>query len=175
MTDFDQIKSLLASETSRRNTDMIAGLVTQRPRLFKVLFTIFLANEEPFSRRAAWVIDTITEKQPNLLEPVAGKIMHRLGQFSHDGLKRHALRMLNRAPLPVESDLGLMISLCFDWLVSPHESVAVKVYCMDILYRISLLEPDIRKELSDSIEWRMEEESPGFRSHAKKILKKIGV
>lgn len=173
VTETDQLKSMLSNETSRRNTDMVADLVIRNPELFEVLFGIFLSNEEPFSRRAAWVIDTITEERPILLQPFRDKLIHMLTLFVHDGLKRHTLRMLNRTPLPDESEMGLLITICFDWLVSARESIAVKVSSMDLLYRISLSEPDIRKELTDSIEWRLEEESAGFRSHAKKVLKKL--
>jgi hypothetical protein len=51
--------------------------------------------------------------------------------------------------------------------------VAVKMFSMEILYRISQEEPGIKKELTDSIEMRMPEELPGFRSHGKKLLKKL--
>lgn len=173
VSETDQLKSMLSSETSRRNTDMVVNLVIQDPKLFEALFSIYMSNEEPFSRRAAWVIDTITEDRPGMLLPFRDKMIHMLTQFRHDGLKRHTLRMLNRTPLPGESEIGFLITICFDWLVSARESIAVKVTCMDLLYRISLSEPDIRKELTDSIEWRLEEESAGFRSHAKKVLKKL--
>jgi hypothetical protein len=80
--------------------------------------------------------------------------------------------MLARSPLP-EEQLGLLITLCFDWLTSSKESVAVKMFSMEILYRISQQEPEMKKELADSIEWRMQEETPGFRAHGKKLLKQL--
>jgi hypothetical protein len=58
-------------------------------------------------------------------------------------------------------------------LLSPKEAVAPKVYCMEILYRISQVEPNLKKELADSIEWRLNEESPGFKNRGLKILKKL--
>jgi hypothetical protein len=44
---------------------------------------------------------------------------------------------------------------------------------MEILYRISQVEPDMKKELADSIEWRMNEETAGFRNRGQKLLKKL--
>jgi len=44
---------------------------------------------------------------------------------------------------------------------------------MELLYRISQQEPEMKKELADSIEWRMQEEKPGFRSRGKKLLKRL--
>jgi len=36
-------------------------------------------------------------------------------------------------------------------MVSPKETVAVKVYAMEILYRISQVEPEVKKELADRV------------------------
>jgi hypothetical protein len=99
-------------------------------------------------------------------------MIRMLEKFSHDGLKRHTLRMLMHVPLP-EEELGTLVKTCFEWLVTPSESVAVKVYSMEILYRVSQSEPDLKKELADSIEWRLDEENAGFRNKGRKILKKL--
>ena len=96
----------------------------------------------------------------------------QLSYFPLDVLKRHSLRMLSRCPLP-SGDLGPLINICFNWLTSAGESVAVKVFCMEILYRISQSEPELKKELADSIEWRMQEETAGFKNRGMKILKKF--
>ena len=171
-SDPQTLESLLMVETSRRNADLIAELVKQKPELLDELFQIYLRNEEPVSRRAAWSLDIATEKQPALLEYLVDDIVAHLPQFTHDGMKRESLRMLARSPLP-SGDLGLLITTCFDWLTSAAESVAVKMFSMEILYRISIIEPGIKKELADSIEWRMQEETPGFRSHGKKLLRQL--
>ncbi|MEI6683140.1 MAG: hypothetical protein WCO44_10960 [Bacteroidota bacterium] len=169
----DHPHELLLYEMSRRNTDFVAGLIVQKPELFDVLFDIFLSNVEPVSRRAAWVIDTVSEKMPWLLHPRIPEIIRLLPEFKHDGLKRHSVRMMARSPLPEGDLLGILINICFDWLVSPAEAAATKVFCMEILYRISEMEPDLKKELADSIEWRLNEETPGVRNRGTKMLKKL--
>jgi hypothetical protein len=173
MNGTSTLDEFLMNEMSRRNTDMVADLIFQKPALFEELFEIFIRNEEPVSRRAAWVIDIVTEIHPELLTTHLGQITGMLNKFNHDGLKRHSLRMLARSPLPAGDILGGMIAICFDWLLSPNEAVAAKIYCMELLYRISQIEPDLKGELADSIEWRMHEETPGFKNRGQKILKKL--
>jgi hypothetical protein len=168
----ESLESLLLIENSRRNTDLVADLILQKPELFDELVRIFLKNKEPVSRRAAWVTDIVSEKKPELILKYLDEIVIGLPQFTHDGMKRESLRILSRSPLP-DQQLGLLIKLCFDWLTSAGESAAVKVYSMELLYRISLQEPELKKELTDSIEWRMQEETPGFVARAKKLLKKL--
>jgi hypothetical protein len=172
MSDNESLIDLLMVETSRRNTDLIADLVVNKPALFDELVGIYLSNEEPVSRRAVWVVDTVAEEFPQLLDKYLETIVEALPRFEHDGLKRISLRMLSRSPLP-QNNLGELMNLCFDWLVSPAESVAVKVYAMEILYRISQDEPELKKELADSIEWRIGEGTPGFKNRGLKTLKKL--
>jgi hypothetical protein len=172
MPDPNELENLVNAETSRRNTDMVVSLVFGKPELFDELFALFLRNEEPVSRRAAWVVDTLDEKKPLLLPSHVHAIIAHLPGFTHDGMKRMALKMLTRHEIPGERT-GTLVSLCFKFLVRKAESVAVKVYAMDILYRFSQTEPEIKRELADSIEWRILEETPGFINHGKKILKKL--
>ena len=169
----EKLRELLLTEMSRRNTDIICGLVFQKPELFDQLFTIFAGNRETESRRAAWVLDIVSEKMPELLVPHADELVGLLTVFKHDGLKRHSLHMLSRLELPDGDRLGILINTCFNWLLSPGEAVAAKMYCMEILYRISQREPDLKKELADSIEWRLDEETPGFKNHGQKVLKRL--
>ena len=140
--------------------------------MFDELFQIYLKNEEPVSRRAAWVAQVVTEHHPEWLKPWLDVMVSKLESFTHDGMKRESLRMIVRIPFPPEN-LGYLITICFNWLTSGKESVAVKMFSMEILYRISQRQPEIKQELADSIEWRMQEESPGFKAHGKKLLKQL--
>lgn len=173
MDDQSTLKELLLVEMGRRNTDFVADLITQKPEAFHALFCLFSGNTEPVSRRAAWVMDVVSEKQPELIAPYLNVIIDLLPEFRHDGLKRHSMRILARSPLPDELRLGKLIQICFDWLLSPNEAVAAKVYCMDILFRITRIEPDLKKELADSIEWRMNEETAGFKNRGQKLINRL--
>ena len=168
----ESLESLLVLESSRRNTDMVADIILKKPEFFSELVTILLKNENPASWKAAWVMDVVSEHQPELLDPHLEKIIEHLESFANDGSKREVLRMLSRSQIP-ENQVGHVITLCFDWLTTTKESVAVKMFSMEILYQISRQEPDIKMELADTIEMRMPEESPGFQSHGKKLLKKL--
>jgi hypothetical protein len=44
---------------------------------------------------------------------------------------------------------------------------------MEILYRITRIEPDLKKELADSIEWRMNEETAGFKNRGQKMINRL--
>jgi hypothetical protein len=166
------ISELLAKGTGRNRADVAAGAVEQRPDLFPELVRIYLTGKEPYSRVAAWAVDLCAERHPEWIYPYIEEMARSLPGFRHDALKRHTLRMLIRLPLP-EEELGTLVNVCFGYITSAKEAVAQKVFAMEILYRITLAEPDLKKELADSISWRMEEETAGFRNRGSKILKKL--
>jgi hypothetical protein len=166
------LRELLLKGNSRSYTDFVAGIVEKRPELVAELWDIYLSAEEPVSRRAAWIIDTSSEYRPEWVEPFLDKLIACLGKFNHDGLKRHGLRMIARNSFPPGTE-GLLMNSCFNWLLSAAESVAVKMYAMQILYRISANEPDILQELYDTIEFQMKDSTPGFRNIGSKMLHDI--
>jgi hypothetical protein len=166
------LTELLAKGAGRNRADVVSDAVEQRPELFPELVGIYLANEEPVSRVAAWAVDLCAERHPEWMQPYIGKMAGALPGFGHDALKRHTLRMLMRLPLP-EAELGTLMNVCFGYITSGKEAVAQKVYAMEVLYRIAQTEPDLKKELADSISWRMGEETAGFRNRGLKILKKL--
>ena len=165
-------RELLLKGNSRSYTDFVADIVEKRPELVHELWEIYLAMEEPVSRRAAWIIDTASENKPGWVEPFLPALIKKTPDFNHDGLKRHALRMISRSPFPdgLEAEL---LNIAFGWLLSPTESVAVKMYCIHILYRISATEPDILQELYDTIEFQMVDGTPGFKSIGSKMMYQI--
>ena len=154
------------------NTDFVAKMVFENPPLFSELWKIFMLNEEPVSRRAAWVVDVVTEKHPDWITSLVEELVDRIPSFCHDGMKRHSLHILLRSPLP-ENKLGEITGFCFEWLMKPGEAVATKMYSMEILYLISELEPDLKPELADSIRMQMIEGSPGIKCCSKRILEKL--
>lgn len=166
------LEDLLLAEQSRANTDLLVDIIRQNPAVFPEFWEIFMKNSEPVSRRAAWVIDCFTETMPNILNSRIEELCINLPVFKTDGLKRHSMRMLSRSPLP-EANLGILIDVSFRWLESRTESVAVKMYCILLLERISALYPEIIPELRDLIEFQMNEATPGLINISKKVLTRL--
>lgn len=168
----NDFRKLLLKGNSRSYTDFVVDIVFKKPELISELWEIYLSLEEPVSRRAAWVIDTASENKPEWILPYLPILVEKLTLFNHDGLKRHGLRMISRVDFSSDTE-GLLMDICFKWLLSPTESVAVKMYSMIILYRISENEPDILQELYDTIDFQLSDATPGFRSIGKKMMHDI--
>ncbi len=72
------VSTLLLEEHSRAQTDFVAAVIFDHPALFRELWKLLMANEEPLSRRAAWVIDVCSEKKPEWIAPLLTKKTNHL-------------------------------------------------------------------------------------------------
>jgi hypothetical protein len=170
--DHKELKELLLIENSRANTDFVGDIVRKKPDLIRDLWEIYFRKEEPVSRRAAWIIDTVSENEPAWVEPYLPELIDLLPSFNHDGLKRHGLRMISRNQIPDDKVADLM-NICFEWLLSTNEAVAAKLYCILILYSMSQHTPEIKSELIDTIEYQMQEGTSGFKNIGRKMLTRL--
>ena len=65
------------------------------------------------------------------------------------------------------------MDICFEYISSPTEAIAVKAFALTILENLSKKYPEIKPELKTIIEDRWDYETAAFHSRAKKILKKL--
>ena len=63
------------------------------------------------------------------------------------------------------------MTLCFNYLSDPAEALAVKVIAMSVLAKLAPFYPDIITELQLIIEDQFPQQSAGFKSRAKKVMK----
>ena len=90
----------------------------------------------------------------------------------HGSVKRNTVRLLQDIAIPKKFE-GQVMNLCFNYIGSPDEAVAVKAFSLTILENLSKEYPDIKAELKTIIEDRWNYESPAFHSRARKIFKKL--
>jgi hypothetical protein len=166
-----QLKELFADETSRSVTDYVMGLVEQQQALYEEVVEVVFQNEEPYSRRAIWVMDSYDEAHPGIALPYLDSLIDHLEVFDHDGLQRHSLRLLSRYRIPEEKMVQVM-DHCFRMLTT-FQAAAIKVHAMEILYRLSHRVPEIKHELASAIEMNVHEGTKGVKNRGTKMLKKL--
>ncbi len=165
----------LLAELSKRNTDYIASVVDNNKELFKQLIDLILTNEEFVSGRAAWVIETIWIKYPDMIKPYINEMIDFLPKSKFDNQKRHFLKMLTTINLNELDDerLGILIDRCFTWLEDPMYPTAVKMFSMQIIHNFIKIEPSLASELIAIIENQFDDGTPGFKNRGEKILKDL--
>jgi hypothetical protein len=166
------IRSLLTNLPSRVEKEIYISGVGGSEAQFSSLLELVFTEKDPVSWRAAWVLDGSDEQYPGLAIRHISTIIQQLPDLESHGSLRSLLRMLCRHEIP-EEDQGLLIDLCFSYMTSELYPVAVKVHAMQIIYNHALLYPELKEELRTVIEDQMENNSVGFSSRGRRILRQM--
>jgi len=159
-------------EHSKKQTVRLGKWVGGDKRRFTKLMNLFLHDEYRVVQRSAWVVKHVADEHPDWMRPWLKRMLVYCRQPVHDAVKRNVIRILQDMELPKNLQ-GIAATTCFDFLSSPEEPVAVKVFSMTVLANIAKHEPDLKQELIMLIREQMEWEKPAFRSRGKKILKQL--
>ncbi len=153
------------------HVNMIAGRIMQQPELINDLWDI-IQREDETSWRAAWTMEKINDKRPEMIFSFLNDLITRVEQTNNNGLKRHFLKIISLQPLP-EDLSGNFVDFCFRTLLSSDEPIAVRAHAMQILYNVCIKIPDLKNELVESIESIQTEASAGIIAKSRIILKKL--
>ncbi|MFY9307439.1 MAG: hypothetical protein WAQ28_00170 [Bacteroidia bacterium] len=160
----------LAVEHSRANTDFITKAIGSSTKKFKEIVDIIYNGHAPLPQRASWLLAAVNEKHPELLLPYIPLFITTVHKFKIDGIKRNMLSALSQHTIPEELQ-GQIVNTCFEFLLSPDETVAVKVFAMQIIANIAKQHPELQDELKAVIEDQLPKSSAAFHARAKRILK----
>lgn len=167
-----EVERRLLESLSRSTVDLLVQDAMQSKALFDKLLSLSFSDNKRLAWRAAWTLSHLHEKKPQLFEPHIIRMMEFLPQSNIDGVKRSFIYILSNTPFdeyPVS-----FINLCFDWMLSPKQPVAIQVYCMRILVRVCMVYPDFKSELIVSLEnVNVADYSKGFASARKNVLKSL--
>ncbi|MBX9851059.1 MAG: hypothetical protein K2X86_04790 [Cytophagaceae bacterium] len=164
------IKKALLKEHSKAQTVKITKYIGDDKDRFDELMKLLLKGEYRITQRASWVAYYCIQVYPELIKPHWKELIFNLKKSVHDAVKRNTLGILQNVVVP-EKYWGELADICFKFLNSSGEPIAVRVLAMSVLYNITLREPALMAELRTIIEDRMPYESPAFTSRGNKILK----
>lgn len=164
-------EALLEEHSKERTMEVVDYLGTDRARVAD-LMEIFFEEEYRLNQRASWVVHHLSSRHPELLEPYLAQMVENLSNPLHDAVLRNTLRYFEQIDLP-EDLMGPVADKCFEFLASPEQPIAIRVFSMGTLFKISTKYPELQAELALIIEEHLPYGSAGFKSRGKKILKKI--
>jgi hypothetical protein len=168
------LEAEILREHSKRQSLRIANWIGDDPGRFHELMELFFRGEYRITQRAAWTVCHCASVHPNLIKPWLKKMIRKARESGvHEAVPRNVFRIVEGIEIP-SNLLGEVTTMCFDYLISENSPIAVKVYSMAILAKISRREPDLKKELCDVIEHMLPHSGPALQARGKKVLKQIG-
>ncbi len=165
----------MLGDSSRLQADMVAETILDNQESFQNLVDLMLDDDGQMAMRVSRVVEICESYKPRLFEPFSRKILNRLPQCKTPGVKRNILKIYTRRDMPKDEELkGNIIELCFDWMRSPLQPVAVRVLSMMVLERIALKEQWLIPELLYSVEDLLEKENVyAIQHHGKKTAQNL--
>ncbi|MFN8396724.1 MAG: hypothetical protein U0176_19015 [Bacteroidia bacterium] len=166
------LERLLLEEYSKDGMEHVAKEIGGDADRFEVAWEIFCNGEPPLPQRMAWAMSMLMDEHPSLAIKYGATIAARIPYMSHPAELRMALRTLanNQVPLTAVGDL---LQHLFPLLEDPQTPIAIRVHAMQILYNISNIEPDFKRELLLVIEAHTDTGGPGFANRAGKLIPKL--
>jgi hypothetical protein len=169
------LKKEILKGHNKVQTNKIVRYVGNDPEKFADLVNVFLAGPYRVTQRAAWPLSNCVENHPELILPHMKQILHKLKKPDiHDAVKRNTVRLLQFIDIPKRFH-GQITDLCFQYLTDTKEPVAIRVFAMTVLARISQSHPELKSELKIVIEDNLAYASPAFTSRSRKVLKELDV
>ena len=159
-------------DSSRFIADRVAENVGDNPKHFEKLMELAFSGKEKISMRASRAATFCVQKYKHLIEPYLDKIIHILPE--DESVRKNFMKILAETPLEFnEEQLGILVETCFEMLLNDKSSIANKAYSMELLYKISKLEPDLKTELIAAIEEQIPLGSSGVKLIGRRLLKKL--
>ena len=168
-----KLREEILKEHSKAQCTRIVKWVGSSQQRFDELFNLFLHDEYRVVQRAAWPVSYCVDAHPLLIKKYWKELMDNLKKPNlHDAVKRNSIRLMQEIELP-EKYHGEIMDLCFKYLESPTEALAVKVFSMSVIANLAKYYPEIKSELKLIIEDQLAHQSAGFKSRAKHVLKQL--
>ncbi len=162
--------STIKKEHSKKNCEKIVNWIGNNQSRYDELVRIFLTEDARTVQCASWPLSESVKRNPALAGKHLGTLLKNLKKKGlHSAIRRNTMRLMESCELP-EKYHGEIMTLCFDFVMSPAEDVAVKCYSMGVLRKLIKIYPEIKQELKTIVEERWDEETAAFRSRAKKVL-----
>ena len=166
------LKAEILREYSKPNAQRISRYIGDDQKRFDELMVLFLNDTYRVTQRAAWIVSHCIDQHPHLIKLHLKSIIANLSGPVNVAVKRNTVRVLQFLEIP-KSLMGPLAEICFQYLQSTSETVAVKVFSMTILANITKTIPELKNELRIIIEDQMPYGSAGFISRGKKILRAL--
>jgi len=164
----------LLYDSSRICVEMAGDVIREKPGVLAEAMDLAETGRSVTDARAARAIYFGTTGRQEMIFPHLERIIHIVLTHQSNSVRQNFLKILSEMDLPDKEDIvSPLITRCFDWINTAESTPAVKVYSLEILYRMSLKIPELQNELMFSIENQLEQSSVAFKTRGNRILKKL--
>jgi 8-oxo-dGTP diphosphatase len=169
------LQAIINNMMSMPEAEWVATSAIENPAIFVKLYEYSFSSDKHLSFRASWTLSKVCDRYPEMIYPYLSQIVDSLAGIDNESVLRSFLRILSLTDIEKISarQQGILADFSFNQLNTGFSAIAVKAYSMEILYRLTLIYPDLTNELLTSIRLLMEDGSAGITSRGRAILRKL--
>ncbi|MBK8808594.1 MAG: hypothetical protein IPO21_18960 [Bacteroidales bacterium] len=169
------IKQTLSKDSSREvalNVATFAGISDEN---FAQVFEISKLSPSPINWRGIRALYVLAETSPPSGRFLFPEFITELKNSKNNSYTRSLLKLISyHIVVEHEEYLSYLLDKCFSLLTSSTTEVAIKLYALDILFKITEIEKELKPELAIVLEDILVQESrASLKGFGKKILKKL--
>jgi hypothetical protein len=170
------VEQILTRESSKKNVMEAATAALENKKQFDELIHLIRTAKTPLNWRALWAVEMCNEQNPELIIPYLEQLASEYPAYTNSGINRMLPKLFSAHINELSEDaLGIIAEKCFELLMNPKNDYAVLVNCMQFLFDLTSIYPDLKPELYAVTEQLLSElsHSGAIRSRAGKILHKL--
>lgn len=173
--DDRDLQAMINNMMSMKEAEWVATSALENPEIFSKLLEYSYSPDKKLAFHSSWILTKVCDKFPEIIYPYLSPIVEMLSKLDNESALRSLLRIISLSdPERIDTKQhGLLTDFCFNILKSGSSAVAAKAYSMEILYKLSLIYPELANELSTTIRILLEDGSGGIISRGRMILKKL--
>ena len=161
-------------DSSKKQVIVGISICEKYPEQFPALFELAMEQSGKYSQRAARIVSYLLIKPGTLFPEYIDIVLNKLDTIHDESIKFCFLHIFTECDLPDDDEkLGILTKICFDSVEAKVQRIAIKVYSIDILYRISEIVPEIKPEVFYIINKYMQDAPMSYTSRGFKILNKL--
>lgn len=163
------LREEILKEHSKNQCNKIVTWIGDSQKRFDELFNLFLNDEYRVTQRAAWPLSNSVIDHPEFIKNKFSLLLNNLKKPGlRNSIKRNTIRIFGQVAIPKKFE-GEIMEICFEYIASPDEMVAIKAYSLSVLQKLSKKYPEILPEIKVLIEDQLPHQTPAFKSRAKKF------
>lgn len=171
----EDLRLMVGNMMGTREAEWIAESAIANGDLLAKLFDYSFSDDRKLAFRASWTLSKVHDKTPEVVTPYLNRLIEALDTVDNESVQRSFLRIASLSDLNLVStrNQGILADHCFRMLKSGFSAIAIKAYSMDIIYKLSLIYPELAGELSATVNLLQDEAPSGVLAKGRILLRKL--
>jgi len=166
------LESLLKHKLLNSYKDEMILFMDAHPEFIKEAIQLAIADKQPYSWRAAWLLWSCMEENDKRIRKYIKKIIDSF-KTKNDGHQRELLKILLQMELKEEYE-GILFNLCMDIWEQINKTPSVRINALKFIIKIAKKHPELSQEISFlTQDHYLDSLSPGVKHSVSRMMKEL--